>query len=91
MVKQRDPIELERVSKEAKEEAFTSAAHKPKSAVGALKAKHNPSAVHGHTSVTIRLNQYEHELFKAASASDDRKLLDWMRRALTKAAEKQLT
>ena len=56
-----------------------------------LRAIYDPKAKHIHTSVTIRLNQFEEELFKAAAEDADRTAIDWMRRTLVKAAEDQLS
>ena len=75
----------------AKVEAFGNAANIRKTGQAAsLKALHDPKEKHTHTSVTIRLNQFEDELFKAAAENADRTAIDWMRRTLIKAAEDQL-
>ena len=75
-----------------KVEAFGNAANNRKGGqVASLKALHDPKANHTHTSVTIRLNQFEDELLKAAAENADRTGIDWMRRTLVKAAEDQLS
>lgn len=75
----------------AKVEAFGNAANSRNAGqVANLKALHDPKARHTFTSVTIRLNQFENELFKAAAEDADRTAIDWMRRTLIKAAEDQL-
>ena len=75
----------------AKVEAFGNAANTRQPAqLANLKALHDPKAKHTFTSVTIRLNQFEDELFKAAAEKADRTAIDWMRRTLTKAALEQL-
>jgi len=56
-----------------------------------LRTVYDPKAKHTFTSITIRLNQFEDELFKAAAESSDRTAIDWMRRTLVKAAEDQLS
>jgi hypothetical protein len=75
----------------AKVEAFGNAANNRKSGqVASLKALHDPKATHTHTSVTIRLNEFEEELLKAAAENADRTGIDWMRRTLVNAALDQL-
>lgn len=99
MVRIRDPQQpsqpkkaaLSEAERAAKAEAFGDAANNRKGGqVASLKALHDPKANHTHTSVTIRLNQFEEELFKAAAENADRTAIDWMRRTLVKAALDQL-
>ena len=83
MVKQRDPVAatVDKLAQRA------NVAGKGSS----LRTIYDPKAKHVHTSVTIRLNQFEEELFKAAAEDSDRTAIDWMRRTLVKAAEDQLS
>jgi hypothetical protein len=83
MVKQRDPVAAT-VDKLAQRANVTSKG-------SSLRAIYDPKAKHTFTSVTIRLNQFEEELFKAAAEDSDRTAIDWMRRTLVKAAEDQLS
>lgn len=53
-------------------------------------ADYDPKARHTYKTITIRLNQFEYELFQAAADNADRKAVDWMRQTLVKVAEKQL-
>lgn len=83
MVKQRDPVAAT-VDKLAQRANVTGKG-------SSLRTIYDPKAKHVHTSVTIRLNQFEEELFKAAAEDADRTAIDWMRRTLVKAAEDQLS
>ena len=61
----------------AKVEAFGNAANvRQHDQVANLKALHDQKAKHTFTSVTIRLNKFEDELFKAAAEKSDRTAID---------------
>lgn len=82
MVKQRDPVaaKVDQLAQRANVSGKGSN----------LRTIYDPKEKHTHTSITIRLNQFEEELFKAAADDADRTAIDWMRRTLVKAAEDQL-
>lgn len=82
MVKKRTAVDV-------KADKFGNAAN-IKNKGGSLRAIYDPKDRHTFTTVTIRLNQFEAELFQAAADDADRKTVDWMRRTLVKAAEDQL-
>lgn len=85
-------------------EAFGNAAGKKNhNKLDELKLLHDPNAPRGKnqvvkgekiksegTEIMMRMNSYEFALFSAAAEKSERKLRDWMRRSLIKAAEEAI-